>query len=342
MNLQGWFAILLGMFCGASPVALQAQNSTKGAGPEIEPRAVLFEKGHSSWRVVITPDKKTLVSSCAGFGGVRFWDVDKKAARDATPGHTGRGVRALALSADGKRAASGGTSDRKVFLWDVASGMTTKELGEHKERIVAVHFTRDGKQLLSASYEGDIKLWDLASGKEVATLFGRLHNVEQVEMSPDGKLLAVAPGTRGAAVTLWDVVKDKAVHSLQDLRNNQGIGPVRFAPDGRSVAVAWGNVEPKLGLWDVVTGKPTASLDLKSYYAMEFSPDGKHIAIAVPGPTNGEAEIQLWDLAAKKTVATFVGVAQVQWLTFSQDGRILIAGSQEHRIRLWDVPPAKE
>src|SRR5437868_53384 len=127
-----WLAVLL--TAGGWLVPLPAQDPKKGEVPEIEARAVLYLKDHYPYRVVITPDNKTVVSACGGFGGVRFWDVEKKAERAREPGHTGRGVQGLALSPDGKTVASGGFSDKKVILWDVASGKATKELGEHKER----------------------------------------------------------------------------------------------------------------------------------------------------------------------------------------------------------------
>jgi WD40 repeat protein len=321
------------LVAGVWLLPLHAQEGKKDGPPEIEPRAVLFAKDGAPHRVVLTPDNKTLISACQAFGGVVFWDVDKKEARPRQPGHTGRGVHGLALSPNGKTVASGGFSDRKVFLWDVASGKTTKELGEHQERVIVAHFTPDGKKLLTASREGDIKVWDVETGKEIAALFGRKQNIEQVDLSPDGRFLALYPGTRGATVTLWDMATDKALLTLDGLPGNQGVGPVRFSPDGKHVVVAWGNTEPKLGFWDAATGRSVRSINLPTATnALAFSPDGKRFA------TPHGRDIRLWDVATGMPVATFVENMGNEGLVFSPDGKTLAAGGRDQRIRLWDVP----
>lgn len=325
------FVLMVG---GMWPLSLYAQDEKKDKVQEIEARAVLYAKDNFPYRLVMTADNKTIVSACQAFGGVRFWDVDKKAEQPRQPGHTGRGVFGLALSPDGKTVASGGFSDRKVFLWNVASGKTTKELGEHKERVIAAQFTPDGKKLLTTSQEGDIKIWDVESGKETGALFGRIQNIGQVELSPDGKLLALMPGTRGATVTLWDVARDRAVLGLENLPANQGLGPVRFTPDGKQVAVVWGNTEPKLGFWDVATGKPARSIKLPraEIHTMVFSPDGKRVAAS-------GTDIRLWDIETGKAVVECVGhTGRIEALTFSADGKTLVSGGRDQRIRIWDIP----
>lgn len=311
-----------------------AQEKKKEYVPEIDARLVLYAKDHYPCRVVITPDNKTIISACAGFGGIRFWDVEKKREREVGPGHNGRGIHGLALSLDGKLLASGGFSDRTVLLWDVASAKKTKSLGEHVQRINFAAFTPDGK-LLTASHEGDIKVWDVVSGKETRALFGRLNDLGRVDLSPDGKLLALSPGPRGALVTLWDVATDKARFALKDISAPQGLGPVRFSPDSKYVAVVSGNSDPTLGLWDVATGKPAKTVKIPSsgVHSLAFSPDGKRIALS------HDNDIRLWDIATGKQLALMAGHTQmIEGLVFSADGRTLVSGGRDGRIRLWDMP----
>jgi WD40 repeat protein len=72
-------------------------------------------------------------------------------------------VLSLAVSRDGRRAASGG-DDRSVRVWDLDRGRLLHTLTGHHGAVVALGVGPDG-ELLSAAYGDDrIAVWDLASG----------------------------------------------------------------------------------------------------------------------------------------------------------------------------------
>ena len=310
---------------------------------KIEPRAILFAASYAANRIAFTSDNKTLVTS-PQFEGIRFWDVDKKAARPepnlSNDGYDLLNFRLLqtahnfALSPDGKTLAAG--RGERLLLFDVASGKMRHSC-KHEKTIINLHFTSDGKKLFTASQEGDIKVWDVAAGKEVRALFGRIEDIHQVDLSPDGKLLAVHSDNK---VTLWDVANDKALLAWASLTIRINSKCHGFTPDGKHLAIAWAinPGEAKLGLWDVATGKLVRSFNLPTVFIpnvticpnVTFSPNGKFVAIAIGN------SILLWDLATERTVATFVGRGGC--MAFSPDGKILAAGDYSERIRLWDVP----
>src|SRR4051794_30550410 len=94
-----WLAVLLAVGGLLRPAPARAQHDRKtGDVPEVEARAVLYGDKHYPARVAMTPDGKTVISTCGAFSGVRFWDVARKAERARGTDHTGRGVLALALS----------------------------------------------------------------------------------------------------------------------------------------------------------------------------------------------------------------------------------------------------
>ncbi|KAJ7188103.1 nuclear mRNA splicing protein [Mycena filopes] len=56
-------------------------------------------------------------------------------------------------------ASSGG--DRSVFLWDVATAVTTRRLSGHMGKIHVVEFNDDASVLASGSFDSTVRLWDL-------------------------------------------------------------------------------------------------------------------------------------------------------------------------------------
>jgi WD40 repeat protein len=102
----------------------------------------------------------------AGFhdGKLRTIPVDFGAPISIVDAHRG-GVRALALSPDGKTLASGGV-DRLVRLWDVVGGVLRERraLSGHADAVLGVAFSRDGKELATASPDGSVRTWDVDRG----------------------------------------------------------------------------------------------------------------------------------------------------------------------------------
>src|SRR5262249_5016433 len=74
-------------------------------------------------------------------------------------------VGAVALSADGKTLASGG-SDRTVRLRDLPGGAVRVVCKGHTDAVCAVAFDPAGKVLATGSHDQTAKLWDPATGKE--------------------------------------------------------------------------------------------------------------------------------------------------------------------------------
>ncbi|MCY2962747.1 MAG: hypothetical protein NT069_03695, partial [Planctomycetota bacterium] len=75
----------------------------------------------------------------------------------------------------------------------------------HGELVSAVALTRDGKTLVSGSWDHTVKIWDVETRKEKAELRGHQEPVTSVAISPDARLLATA--STDGTVRIWNVAE---------------------------------------------------------------------------------------------------------------------------------------
>jgi WD40 repeat protein len=96
-----------------------------------------------------------------------------------------------------------------------------------------------------------------------------------------------------------------------------------------------------LELWDVKTGKKVfeTTESVFSIYTLEFSPDGKFIAIG----NSFEPIVQIWNISTGKKITTIKGHkidgAAVSCMSFSPDGKMLAISTSitNGTIEIWDI-----
>ncbi|MBV9958951.1 MAG: caspase family protein, partial [Acidobacteria bacterium] len=199
--------------------------------------------------LALTPDGR-LLAGAGNDQTVKVWELETGRLVYTLKGHTDN-VRSVSISPDGRVLASA-SYDEKLKLWDLASGKLLREIagaGEtvvfspdgrllanterhsydlkilevatgkvlrtlkgHANAIGAAAFQKDGRTLVTASWDRTLKLWDVPSGKLLRTLSGHTNDVVAVALHPNGR--TILSGSDDGSVRVWDAVTGQPIAQL--------------------------------------------------------------------------------------------------------------------------------
>ena len=218
-------------------------GSTVVALPEVKPRtAVAAPVAALAYR----PDGKLLAA--AGYREVLLIDPNAGDMVGKLPGQTGEATALLAFSRDGSLlAVASGAPDvaGEVRIYKAAADPPAITIAAHKDAILDLAFSPDGKTLATCGYDRLIKLWDVDSGQLIRELKDHSDAVYGVAFSPDGTLLA--SGSADRAVKVWQVADGKRLYTLSD--STDWVYSVAWSPDGHDLAAA--GVDKSVRVWEV-------------------------------------------------------------------------------------------
>ncbi len=196
--------------------------------------------------------------SVPGLAATVLWvDVLRQQVVRQFQGH-GDAVYALAISPDGQTLATGGY-DRRIRIWDVASGALLHELVGHNGAIYDLDFHPQGTVLASASADQTIKIWHVARGERLDTFGQAEGEMTCVRFSPDGR--TILGGGYDRQIRKWRLlsVERPEVNPMLDARYaHEGAVLAMEIIDGRYVVSL--SDDRTVKLWDVAELLPLGIL----------------------------------------------------------------------------------
>jgi len=285
----------------------------------------------------------------------RVWDPDSGVCLATLQHHQlrfGGRVRALAVSPDGRRIASG---SNEIRLWSAATegpctdAEMTIALGD-KVYANCLSWSPNGQFLASAtdSYRDveAIKVWDVETGLLVAAMIYNI-SVRCVDWSPCGLSIVSSTGCKigcgdSEPLRIWNASNGEIVSVIKN-SSSGFIEAVAWAPgDGRWLAT--GSDDRMVRLWDTHTLAPGAAAQTAagivclrghtgSVRAVHWSPDGLRIASG-----SDDNSVRVWSVEPRACLIVMQGhFAPVSSVAWSPCGRFIVSGSLDQSLRIWDV-----
>jgi WD40 repeat protein len=213
------------------------------------------------------------------------------------------------------------------------SAALVRNLVGHAGRVTACAVTRDGRRMISASWDHTLKVWDLATGRAEATLEGHADRVTACVVTPDGRRVVSASWDR--TLKVWDLTTERAEVTLAS--HASGVIACAVTPDGRRVVSA--SADKTLKVWDLETGRVAATLKGHADWVRwcAVTPDGRRVVSA-----SADKTLKVWDLETGRVAATLKGhTDRVNACAVTRDGRRVISASSDKTLKVWDLATAR-
>ncbi len=255
--------------------------------------------------------------------------------KPATVWHRESPLRCVAVSADGRLAATGSgdvgpRAVQVVRLWDLETLQPKGEPLACRSQVNAVAFAPNGKWLASAENDGTLALWDVRAGA-VEWEEARTHEalgVFALAYAPDGKRLLSGGGD--GRLVLRIAADGSPIRALEG--HTKAVRAVAFVPGGAGAISA--GLDGTIRVWDLAAGKARVWMAPAPVHALAVSGDGRRL---VTGDAAGA--VRLWDAASGEEIIYLAGNDQgINALAWAADGTSVVSGGSDGVVRLWDLP----
>jgi WD40 repeat protein len=314
-------------------------------------------QGHTKviGRALAIRSSDSMIASGDATGEIRLWDgTTGRYLRTLT--NQGGLVGSLRFSTDGMWLLSacgyGGGCNHTQRVWMVATGKELVAYAKHDNVVTAAAVSPSGNLAATGGGNGDVQVWDLKTGETKRVLAGTGAPYWTVGISADGQRIAwghsdacpqqtACPNQMGQLqlqLSLPGAGQNLGRPERIAAARAQGFLRARSTYAGNALSHRKGGAYGYNAILDLKKdGQTRASIERGStdgyaHRSYSFTPDGQTI---ISGGGNGS--LSAYDLRGER-IGNFVGhEGDVFAVTPSPDGRLLLSGSSDQTIRLWNL-----
>lgn len=264
----------------------------------------------------------------------------------ALSGHTDS-VRSVAISKDGKTAASG-SSKNQINIWDIPTNRlirtlpNTHEILFDKEPVLAIAISSDGKTVVSGGYT-QIKIWDTRTGSLQGVLMHNTHSVPRqkdyitaLTISPDDT--TVISGSENT-IKIWDLNTGELKYTISPVSAGSW-NPMALSCDGQTFTSF--SFSSEIKQWDLTTGQLLHSM----YFPPELIEDAFCFALSPEGQTllcgTTDNVLTVWKISTQELLQSFPNDPEparfqslaVWAVAISWDEKTIVTGGHDTKVRI--------
>jgi hypothetical protein len=142
-----------------------------------------------------------------------------------------------------------------IQIWNARTGKLVATLKGHTDAVRCLAWTKDGKILVSGSYDNSIRTWNTTKWEQIAILVEHTDFVFALAISPNDRILASA--SKDQTTRLWNLDNNQPISSL--FQHAKQVNCVAFSAGGKLLAT--GCRDKNAYLWDVAAIIKEAGLD---------------------------------------------------------------------------------
>jgi WD40 repeat protein/tRNA A-37 threonylcarbamoyl transferase component Bud32 len=223
------------------------------------------------------------------------------------------------------------SAEGTVKLWNIPRNREALSL--QKEGAPGPQFSAGEKFFAVPMADGMVRLWDLGTLQEQP---GIQHpgGVQAIGFSGDDQLITFA----GDTIRYWDISSRDLLREVPAIAGARVIA----TPDWKTV-VAW-NAGKEIKLWREGEGlkwsRNSGHASQIREPALALSPDGKWLALGLSLGGGGAWTAEILDAATGDVITVFPAQranATITGVSFSADGKLFTAASEDQTVRLWDT-----
>lgn len=245
-------------------------------------------------------------------------------------------VQACAFSPDSRTLAVAGAGS-PVRFFDLATGKERLSCEGVKVHIYRIAFSPDGKQVAAGKIHDEVTVCDAATGK-------LMHRFKRSQDEISGLVYAgneqLVCSSWGSEIRVFDTKKGASVSSIV-LKGDCMVNDIAFSAERNELVAHWQKIGANAAhatIWNWADRKERLDIRLPDSLAQRIAWMPRTSQFAVSDSDTG---VRSFDAASGKMISK-IGDEECSLLAFTPDGKQLITGGGDGRLRFWSLKENKQ